>query len=90
MNQQPSIRDLFAQHLGTINHPISVDLSADHDDVPSQPPALNGPELKQSIMQAIAQDGAKTDPAAQTQFQNEAFRQKVVEALTTTINKDGQ
>ncbi|MGO2067891.1 hypothetical protein [Glutamicibacter arilaitensis] len=61
MNQQPSIRDLLANHLGASKPPISVDLSGNHTEDPGQPPALNSPELKTSIMNAIAgtteQDG---------------------------------
>lgn len=91
MNQQPTIRDLLANHLGDIRNPATVDLSGNHTEDPGQPPALNGPELKQNIMQAIAKGSPKNDPNAQAQFENDAFRQKVVEALTVTINnQDGK
>lgn len=91
MTQNPSIRDLLSNHLGEIRNPATVDLSGNHTEDPGQPPALNGPELKQSILQAIGQAGAQSDPASQAQFENDAFRQKVVEALTVNINnQDGK
>lgn len=89
MTPQPSIRDLLTTHLGNIKEPASVDLNANYPE-PERPPALNGPELKQNLMQAIANGSPQNDPTAQTKIENEAFRQKVVEALTNTINKDGQ
>ncbi|KRE79918.1 hypothetical protein [Arthrobacter sp. Soil763] len=59
MTDHRPIREILADHWGdSIKSPTTFDLNAQVDDAPPVP-ALNGPELKQIIAQAIAagQDG---------------------------------
>ncbi|WP_275777920.1 hypothetical protein [Paenarthrobacter sp. Y-19] len=60
MTQQPSIRDILAAHWGddAIKQPLTLDLN-NPGEAPEPVPALNSPELKKSIIQAIADNASQ-------------------------------
>ena len=62
MNDRRPIREILASHWeDALRAPATLDLHATPDDDYTPPLALNSPELKQRILQAIAETGTTTE-----------------------------